>query len=184
MTLIEIIAAIAGLVCVWLTVKQNIWCWPIGLVQVGLYIYIFTSVKLYSDALLQIFFIVTSLYGWYMWLYGGKNKTELKVSVIGKKFILWVALILAVFPIFGFIMAKFLGASAPYPDAFTTVASIVATYLMAKKRLESWILWISVDVIAIGVYIYKDLYITSGLYAVFLCLAITGYIKWRKECVN
>ena len=78
-------------------------------------------------------------------------------------------------------MKKYLGAAAPYADAFTTVASIIATYLMAKKRLECWIFWITVDVVAIGVYLYKDLLITSGLYAVFLVLATLGYRQWRKS---
>ena len=181
MNAIELVAAISGLLCVWLTVRQNIWSWPVGLVQVLLYIYIFISVKLYSDAVLQVFFIVTSIYGWYQWLHGGTNKTELRVSVLGKNFYKWVLLCLVVFPVWGYLMKKYLGAAAPYADAFTTVASIIATYLMAKKRLECWIFWITVDVVAIGVYLYKDLLITSGLYAVFLVLATLGYRQWRKS---
>ena len=185
MTPIEVIASISGLLCVWLTVKQNIWCWPIGLVQVLLYIYIFVSVKLYSDALLQIFFVAISIYGWHQWLHGGKNRRELRVTSINTFFNRslwsWVAVVILVFPLMGYCMGRFLGASAPYADAFTTVASIVATYLMAKKYLQCWLFWITVDVIAIGVYIYKDLYITSGLYAVFLVLATLGYKTWRKS---
>lgn len=185
MTLIEIVASISGLICVWLTIKQNVWSWPVGLVQVALYIYIFIGVKLYSDAILQVFFIVTSLYGWYQWLRGGENKTELKVSIMKTgPLVTTFGLTLLIASIWGYAMHVFLGAAAPYPDAFIMVASIVATYLMAKKKVDCWKFWIVVDIVAIGVYAYKQLYITSGLYAVFLVLAFRGFNEWRKSYVQ
>lgn len=185
MSLIEIVAAVSGLLCVILTIKEKVASWPIGLVQVGLYIYIFWSVKLYSDAMLQVFFVITSIYGWYKWLYGGEQHTELKVSAQNKKeFLKWIWICMTITPAWGIIMKNYLNAAAPIPDSFILVASIIATYLMAKKKLECWFYWISVDVIAIGVYFYKKLYITSGLYAIFLVLAIIGLKTWRKSHVK
>lgn len=185
MTPIEVVAAISGILCVWLTIKQNVWSWPIGLVQVALYIYIFIGVKLYSDAILQVFFIVTSLYGWYQWLHGGENKTRIKVSLLKDSMLILIfGLTLIATAIWGYMMHRFLGAAAPYADAFILVASVVATYLMAKKKLECWWFWVVVDIAAICVYFYKQLYITSGLYVVFFVLAIRGLKEWSKSYVK
>jgi nicotinamide mononucleotide transporter len=174
MTLIESAAVVLGLLCVWLTVRQNIWCWPTGLGQVVLYIFIFYRVKLYSDLILHVIYVVMQIYGWYHWLHGGRNRGTLSVSTLTYRARL-------VWP--GYLMATFTDASVPYGDAFTTVASLIAQWLMARKRLESWLFWISVDVIAIGIYWYKGLQLTSGLYAVFLVLATVGLFAWRRSLV-
>lgn len=185
MSLIEIVAAVSGLLCVILTIKEKVASWPIGLVQVGLYIYIFWSVKLYSDAILQIFFVITSIYGWYKWMYGGEQHTELKVSSLDSSgMFIWSVLCLGLSAPWAYVMKRFFDAAAPLPDAFILIASIMATYLMAKKKLQCWVFWIAVDFVAIGVYLYKELYITSGLYAVFLVLAFIGLKTWRKSHVK
>lgn len=182
MTWIEVIAVIFGLICVWLTIRQNIWCWPTGLVQVTLYIAIFYHVKLYSDLLLHVIYVVLQIYGWYHWLHGGRGRQALPVSTLGRQAqIGWPAV--AVFGTlgWGYLMAKYTDAAVPYGDAFTTVASLIAQWLLARKRLESWLFWISVDVVAIGIYWYKSLYLTSGLYAVFLVFAMLGWATWRND---
>lgn len=182
MNWIEIVATIFGILCVWLTIRQNIWCWSTGLVQVGLYIYIFFDAKLYSDFILHIIYVVLGLYGWYHWLHGGKNKKELPVSLLPRKaLIIWIILAGIGTMCWGFLMGTLTDASVPYADAFTTVTSLIAQWLLAKKRLESWVFWIAVDIIAIGVYFYKQLYFTTGLYSVFLVLAVLGYIEWKKS---
>lgn len=94
---------------------------------------------------------------------------------------MWVFIAVAGTLLWGFVMKTLTDASVPYPDAFTTVASLIAQWLMARKRLESWCFWIAVDVVAIGVYFYKQLFFTTGLYAVFLILAIMGFLEWRKN---
>lgn len=182
MTLIEAVAVLFGLVCVWLTIRQNIWCWPTGLVQVALYIFIFYQVKLYSDLILHIVYVGMQLYGWHHWLHGGKNRGELSVSRLswrGKT--VWLSVVISGTLIWGYLMANFTDAAVPCGDAFTTVASLVAQWLMTRKRLESWFFWISVDVVAIGIYWYKGLLLTSGLYAIFLILATAGLIEWKKS---
>lgn len=178
---IEAAATIFGILAVWLTVRRNIWCWPAGLIQVLLYIYIFFTVKLYSDLILHIVYVFLQFYGWYSWLYGGQDHGKLEVSrLTGRSLAAWVITGFAGTLVWGWGMASFTDAALPYPDAFTTVMSLTATWLMAKKKLDSWYFWISVDVVAIGVYYFKDLYMTCGLYIVFLALATTGYFTWRK----
>jgi nicotinamide mononucleotide transporter len=182
MAWIELIAVVFGLTCVWLTIRQNIWCWPTGLGQVTLYIAIFYHVKLYSDLLLHVIYVVLQIYGWYHWLHGGKDRQALPVSALGiPSRIAWPAAALLGTLGWGYLMAKYTDAAVPYGDAFTTVASLIAQWLMARKRLESWLFWISVDVVAIGIYWYKSLYLTSGLYAVFLILATLGWFVWRND---
>jgi nicotinamide mononucleotide transporter len=180
-TAIEAVAVVFGLLCVGLTIRQNIWCWPTGLVQVALYIVIFYQVKLYSDLILHVIYVGMQLYGWYHWLHGGRNDGELCVTSLPplSRFMWPAATILVTFT-WGYLMSSYTDAAVPYGDAFTTVASLVAQWLMARKRLESWLFWFAVDVVAIGIYWHKSLYLTSGLYCVFLVLAVIGLFVWRK----
>lgn len=185
MTPIEIWATIFGVISVYLTVKENIWCWPTGLVMVTLYIFIFHDAKLYSDMILQIIYVFMQIYGWYYWVYGDKSKDKLPVTVLKPKvFIIWAISIVIGTAIWGYVMATYTDASFPFADGFITVASLVAQWFLSKKYLQSWWLWIVVDVIAIGVYGMKALYLTSGLYILFLGLAISGLIQWRKSHKN
>jgi nicotinamide mononucleotide transporter len=181
MNWIEWIAAICGLMCVWLTVRQNVLCWPIGLIQVVLYIGVFYAARLYSDLILHVIYVGMQIYGWYHWLYGGQKRTELKVSVLpGKVRSVWILTGIAATTVWGYLMATYTDAAAPYADAFIAVMSLIAQWLMARKKLESWHFWIVVDLVAIVVYLYKELFVTTGLYSVFLLLAITGYSQWKR----
>ncbi|MCR9115846.1 MAG: nicotinamide riboside transporter PnuC [bacterium] len=185
MTWIEGVAVVFGLLCVWLTIRQNIWCWPTGLVQVVLFIIIFYQVKLYSDLILHVIYVFMQIYGWRHWLHGGQKGDELPVtSLSGRSQWTWTGVTVVGTIVWGLGMATFTDAAIPFGDAFTTVASLVAQWLMARKRLESWYFWIAVDVIAIGIYWYKSLYLTSGLYAVFLVLACWGLFAWRRSLLQ
>lgn len=182
MTGVEALAVLFGLLCVWFSIRQNIWCWPTGLIQVTLYIYIFYDVKLYSDLILQVIYVGLQLYGWHHWLHGGKNRDELLLSRLeSRRLALWVAAAFAGTGGWGWVMATYTDASVPYWDAFTTVASLIALWLMIKKKVESWYFWIVVDIVAIGVYAYKSLLLTSGLYMVFLVMATAGLVSWRND---
>ncbi|MBN1185552.1 MAG: nicotinamide mononucleotide transporter [Bacteroidales bacterium] len=184
MTLIEGIATFFGLICVWLTIKENIWCWPTGLVQVFLYIFVFYNARLYSDMILHIIYVIISIYGWHHWLHPDRSKEPLKVTRTGKYIVLWIVICLFVAVIIGYFMQTYTNAAIPYADSFIMSASLVAQWLMARKKLESWLFWITVDVIAVGVYWIKELYITTGLYTVFLILAIMGFFEWRKSLLK
>ncbi|WP_431241375.1 nicotinamide riboside transporter PnuC [Flavobacterium sp. P21] len=178
-TVIEIFGAIFGFLAVYFTIRQNIWCWFFGLIQVMLYCFVFYTSKLYSDMILHIIYIFLQGYGWYSWKYGGANHDTLRISLLTKR-ILWVALTVFISILVGYFMDTRTDASCPYIDAFIMVASLVAQYLMIIKVLESWLFWIAVDVVAIGVYSYKELYFTAILYVLFLIMAIAGYLEWKK----
>lgn len=180
MTWIEGIATLFGLLCVWLTIKQNIWCWPTGLIQVFLYIFIFYEARLYADTFLHIIYVVLSIYGWITWY--GKVTRVLHVSHVERLYI-WIVVLIAGTLVWGYSLTAFTDASLPYIDSFIVMASLIAQWLMANKKLQSWFFWITADIVAIGVYGYKELYITSGLYSVFLIMAISGYYAWRKDLV-
>ncbi|MDB4293097.1 nicotinamide riboside transporter PnuC [Maribacter sp.] len=176
----EALATLFGFLAVFFTIRQNIWCWFFGLVQVALYTYIFFVAKLYSDMVLHVIYIFLQVWGWYSWKYSGYNNTELKVTKI-KMWPLWIALTCLGTVSLGFLMQSQTDAALPYPDAFTTAASLIAQYLMIKKKLGSWLLWIAVDSVAIGVYFNKSLYFTAVLYVAFLIMATIGYIEWKKS---
>lgn len=185
MTGIEAAAVLFGLLCVWLTVRQSIWCWPTGLVQVVLFIVIFYDAKLYSDCILHVIYVGLQIYGWYHWLHGGEDHGTLPVSTLTKRGkIAWPLVVLGGTIAWGYLMATLTDAAVPYGDAFTTVASLIAQWLMTQKKLESWLFWLAVDVIAIGIYWQKGLALTAGLYAVFLILALWGLLSWRQSFLD
>lgn len=178
-TTLEIFGAFFGFMAVYFTIKQNIWCWYFGLFQVILYCFIFYTAKLYSDMILHVVYVFLQVFGWYNWKYGGSNHSTLRITLI-KNEAFWIGSTILLSFCLGYIMQTKTDASFPYEDAFITIASLVAQYLMIKKVLHSWMFWIVVDVVAIGVYWYKGLYFTTGLYVLFLIMAVIGYLEWRK----
>ncbi|WP_460920721.1 nicotinamide riboside transporter PnuC [Pontibacter brevis] len=184
MNLVELTGVVTGIACVWLAAKQNVWTWPIGLVSVGMYVFVFYDARLYADMGLNAFYFVTSLYGWYVWLYGGKNHSERKVGRINKKELTVLLALGLVFTLgLGYFLDNYTDADLSYTDSATTAISLIGYWMMAKKQLENWIVWLVVDVVYVGVYTYKDLYLTSFLYFVFLLLSIKGYLDWKKDLV-
>lgn len=182
MSILEILTFVFGIACVWLTVKRNILCWPTGLIMVILYMVVCWQQKLYSDMGLQVIYIFMQAYGWYFWLHGGKDKGEKPITILSKRAILACSTIAIGGTIFlGWVMSEKTDASVPYYDAFTTIISLIAQWLMGRKVLESWIAWIVVDVVYLYVFFVKDLYLMLGLYVIFIFLATKGLIEWRKE---
>lgn len=182
MSPLEIIAAAVGAWSVWLSVRQNILSWPTGIVNVVLYTIVFYEAKLYADMGLQVIYAVLSIYGWYQWLYGGEGHTTLHVSRVSRTLAIRLAFIAATGAILlGSLLHRTTDAALPFMDSALTSASLVAQWMMTKKLLENWAVWISVDVLYVGMFIYKGLYVTAVLYAVFLCLAVKGWIDWRDS---
>lgn len=179
MTLIEIVASLFGLTSVWLTVKRNIWLWPSGMVMSGFYIFIFFEARLYSETILQAIFVVLQVYGWHRWLHGGRGDfpvSRLSLRQVGA----WLGGVVLGAAVLGRVMDAGFGAALPYPDAFVTMMSLSAQWLVGRKVLECWLGWISSDVVAIGIYMTKGLYPTAGLYSTFLVMSTIGWITWRK----
>ena len=179
---VEIIAAVLGATSVWLSVRQNIWSWPTGIANVALYFFVFHDAKLYADMGLQVVYAVLSVYGWYQWLYGGAGHTTLRVSrtspVLG---LVLAGIAIAGTVLLGTLLYRGTDASLPYLDSLLTSTSLVAQWMMTRKLLENWAVWIGVDVLYVGMFIYKELYVTAVLYAVFLGLATKGWTDWKRS---
>ena len=178
-TTLELFGAVFGFLAVYFTIKQNIWCWYFGLIQVILYCFVFYTAKLYSDMILHFIYIFLQVLGWYNWKYGGSNQSALRVTLVTNA-TFWIGLTVVVSLFLGYSMQSKTDASYPYADAFIMVASLVAQYLMIKKVVASWLFWIVVDVVGITIYCYKGLYFTTVLYVLFLIMAIIGYLEWKK----
>jgi nicotinamide mononucleotide transporter len=177
---LETVAALFGIISVYLSVRQNIWSWPTAIVNVGLYTFVFYQSRLYADMGLQVVYVVISFYGWYQWLYGGQGHTELKVSRTSRTLQIALAAIGIVSTfLLGTLLHRTTNAALPYLDSATTSTSLVAQWMMTKKLLENWLVWVAVDVVYIGMFIYKQLYVTSLLYLVFLVLSVMGYRQWK-----
>jgi nicotinamide mononucleotide transporter len=181
-TYLELLGVATGFLCVALTVRQNIWCWPIGIVSAVAYAFLFWTQRLYADAYLQVFFIGTSGYGWAWWLRGGPNHSRAPVSSLSaqQRWIWGVATLFAVVTVGG-LHARFTNADLPYWDALTSGTSVTAQLLMMRKKAECWPLWIGVDVLSVGIYVYKSLFPTAVLYALFLVLAALGWLEWNQS---
>ncbi len=181
-SLYEIAGTLSGILAVWLTTRQNIWCWPAGIVNVSLYAIVFYRSKLYADMALQLVYVALCLYGWYHWKHPGAQRTRLPVSRLRPRTAL--ALLVVGMPALaglGGFLSRRTDASLPYLDSATTVASLLAQWLQTRKVLENWHVWIVTDLVYIAMYVYKDLFLTAGLYLVFTALAIVGLREWRKS---
>ena len=182
MSTLELFAAVVGAISVYLSVRQNIWSWPTAIVNVVLYSLVFYEAKLYADMGLQVIYAALSIYGWYEWLYGGENRTKLHVTVTGWRLgASLTAISLAGSVALGFLLRGATDAALPFMDSFLSSTSLVAQWMMTRKKLENWLVWIAVDVLYVGMFIFKRLYLTAGLYFVFLVLAVRGYIDWRRS---
>lgn len=178
---LEWVATGFGLACVILTIRQNIWCWPTGLAQVLLFIFVFYDARLYSDVLLHIVYVGLQIYGWYTWLHGSAGGGELRVTRIGgAAFAAWLIAGVVGTILIGTAMLRWTNADLPYWDASILMLSLIAQWLLAHKALESWIFWLVVDVLAIGLYAVKALYPTTALYTLFLVLAVIGFAQWKR----
>lgn len=183
MGLTEVCGFITGAACVWLTVKENIWNWPIGVANSAFYVALFFRARLYADMGLQVVYIVLGLLGWYWWLHGGEHRARLLVSRTGR---MTGVILFALLVAFTLGMTQFLRSvhdSAPFWDALTTGLSLVAQYMLTKKLLENWYVWIAADIIYIVLYASKHLYLTSALYAVFLAMCVLGLREWRRSAI-
>ena len=186
--LIETLGVITGIVNVWLLARQNIWNWPVGLANNALYVAVFVTSGLYGDAGLQLVFMVLGTIGWWNWWQAAKTPTqkgavaELRVQAASPSTWAWL-LPVTIFSALGlrWFLARFTNSTVPGWDGLTTALSLAATYLQIKKLLETWWLWILVDLIYIPLYYSKDLWRTSLLYVVFLALCVMGLRQWQRE---
>lgn len=180
-TSLEAFSVITGAMCVWLTVKESVWNFPISLVNVVAFGVVFFKARLFADAGLQVIFFVLTVQGWYLWLYGGREKSRLEITRSPMMEGSIVALCGVVVSVMLMLYLRHIGGASPAWDAITTALSLAAQYLLNQKRLENWFCWIAADLIYIPLYAYKELWLTALLYSVFLCMAIIGLIHWRAN---
>lgn len=181
---IELTGAILGFIYIFLEIKENRIMWPVGLLTSVFYVYVFYVAKFYADMSLQFYYIFISIYGWHIWINGGKkqNKEKLPVSRLDKVLAFKLSgIFIIVFAIISFILVNYTDSPLPYWDSFTTAGSIIATWMLAHKIIEQWWVWIVVNFVSAGLYIYKDLYATTGLFVVYGILCFWGMSEWRKN---
>ena len=180
-TWLEVIGVITGLLCVYLAAKNNIWNWPFAIVSVTIYIFIFFEARLFADMGLQFYFFVVNIYGWYYWSRKPVTESKTPVTRITRKEILLAVPAVLIFTFILGSLLKYTTASYPYIDSFCTACSLVAQVFLARKVVENWLIWIFVDIIYVGVYLFKDLQLTALMYAIYVIIAIMGYMDWKKE---
>ena len=178
---LELIAVALGLANIGLLVRRSIWNYPFGMAMVALYIAIFWEAKLYSEAVLQVFFFAVQGWGWRLWAQAGGLEQAVAVYWMGRRArLVSLFAVVAIALGLGTLMHSFTDAAMPFADAAITGGSVVAQVLLSVRRIENWLLWIAVDVGAIALYIDRGLLLTAGLYCAFLVLAILGLIRWIR----
>jgi nicotinamide mononucleotide transporter len=177
----ELAGFISGALCVWLLVRQNIWNWPIGIANNIVYVVVFYKSGLFADSGLQFIYMAIAFYGWWNWLHGGVDHSALKVNRASPYGLLGYLAIAAVSTlILYWLLRRFTPSTVPFADGLTTALFLTAQYMMSRKLLENWWFWITGDALVIGLYVYKHLYLTSVLYAVFLAMCVAGLWEWQK----
>ena len=182
MRFVEAAAVLLTLASVIFQIYENIWGWPTTIAGVTLYAILFYHERLYADMCLQGIYITLAIYGWYEWLRGGAAKSERKVSNASIRIQVIAYAIGAIGSIIlGFTFRYATNAALPFLDSTLSAFSLVAQWMLARKYLENWIIWIAVDVVYVGMFIFKHLYMTAGLYVVFMVLCARGYLEWKRS---
>ena len=179
--LLEWTGFISGVIGVWLTSRQNPWCFPVGLANVWISLFLFFEQQLYADTLQQAVYILLLGIGWFNWTRKKKDKSALQISwSTTPERLLTLLAICCITLLLGFMLNRHTDASFPWLDSFATALSFTAQFLIARKKIENWLLWIPVNLIYIGIYFQKDLFLYVVLFTVYLGLAINGFLAWIK----
>lgn len=186
MLLVEIIGTLVGLLYLWLEYRASIYLWVASVVMPAIYLFIYYDAGLYADFGINLYYLIIALYGWAAWRYGfslgkGMQGEELPISHCPRK--LWLplaTLTTLLFVAIAWVLINLTDSTVPYADAFTTALSVVGMWMLARKYIEQWWVWLVVDVASAALYIYKDLYFTAALYAFYAVVVFFGYRKWKK----
>jgi nicotinamide mononucleotide transporter len=182
MTWTEILGFVTGAASVLLAVRESVWNWPVGIANNIFFLILFWKAKLYADAILQIVYIVISIFGWWNWVRGGAGHSELPISRTSARSLIGLALATAAATaLLTAALHRFTDSAVPFWDGITTALSLTAQYMLSRKLLENWFVWMTADVIYIALYAYKSLYLTGVLYLLFFAMCIAGYVGWKKS---
>ncbi len=182
--ILQIIGVALGLLYLWLEYKADIRLWIVGLIMPVVHGVLYYRSGLYADCSMQVYYILAGLYGWLVWRNAPrtKEKTALHIShtpwrmlpaLVGVYGVIHVAIY--------FILVRFTDSTVPFWDSLTTALCIIAYWMLSRKYVEQWLVWLAVDVVTVGLYIYKGIPLTAGLYAIYSLLAVSGYLRWRKQ---
>lgn len=179
-SILEIVGVVTAIFYVILATKGNKWCFVFGLISSSIYVYLTLVLKLYFDFGINLYYVVMSFYGWFAWSNKQKGDSIAIITMSNNSFLgIGIVGIIISF-ILAWAATQFSDAALPYLDSFTTIFSIVATYLVVKKYIENWLIWVVVDLVSTGMYFYKELYLTSLLFLIYTLIALFGFLKWKK----
>jgi nicotinamide mononucleotide transporter len=176
---LELVAVLFGIAGVYLSIRESIWNWPVGMINVALYAILFLDQRLYANAALQVVYFALSGYGWYVWKFGGTSGGTLLVTWAPRRLRWRAALATIAVWIVLLVATRLFGGKMPVLDAGTTAVSLVAEWMLAKKFIDNWVLWIGVDAVYVGMLLSAHLYLTTVNYAIYFALAVYGYARWR-----
>lgn len=179
---LELLSFVLSIITVVLNIRQNHWAWLFAIASSAMYGVVFFGARLYGDMGLQVVFVLVSIWGWYEWLYGGEQHAGLPVTHASKAG--WgygIAAWLAAFAVLAIFLARYTNTDVPNIDGFLTAGSLLGQVLLSRKKVENWIVWIVVDILYVGLYVYKDLHLTAILYALFVVLASIGLATWYRD---
>jgi nicotinamide mononucleotide transporter len=180
---VEVLGVVLSIIYLVLSIRQHIFLWPVGIMSAVMYVIVFFESKFYADMGLNVYYFFISIYGWINWSGATrKEQRSLPVTSAGKQRAMILLLVmLGFFIVIGYLLDRYTDSPLPYWDALTTAGSIVATWMLTRKILEHWIVWILVDLISMGLYIYRGLYPTAFLFLVYTIMAVVGYLEWRRS---
>lgn len=182
MQTIEMIGAVIGLLYLYLEYKANKWLWPVGVVMPVVYVWIFFQNKFYADMGVNIYYFFASIYGWIYWTrHKRQEEVELPVTHTPRRHLLPLAVTgVILFAVIALILVRYTDSPVPYGDSFTTALSILGMWLLARKHVEQWLFWFVVNVVSCGLYLWKGLYPTATLFAIYSVISVFGYFKWKR----
>ena len=179
---VEIVGVILSLIYIYLSIEQKISLWIFGFLSSALYIVVFFQTKFYADMSLQFYYLVISVYGWFSWKHGETASVqELTVTTTSKRLIFQLGVAsIGIYGIYYLVLAKFTDSCIPKADSLVGMLSVIGTWMLARKLIENWLVWIVADGIAVGLFIYKGLYPTAVLFIIYTAMAVVGYFQWKK----
>ena len=182
-TWLEIVAVALSIAMVWCNLRVNATGWPLAIGSSALYGVLFAASRLYGEATLQLLFIVVGFWGWWQWLRGrGGDGQPLRVHRMSKRQIVWISsLTLAAWPVLGLVLQHYTDSDVPYLDALPTAGSVAGQFLLGRKLIENWLVWLAVNVFSVGLFAVKGLWLTVFLYALFAALSVVGWRVWRAR---
>lgn len=187
MSLWELAAVLLAIAYLLLAVRERLLCWYCAFISTGIYTVIFWDVSLLMESALNIYYMAMAVYGWYQWKYGGAAQTDANrkgvtiASLSRAEHLTIIIAIAALSLISGYLLSAYSQAAWPYVDSFTTWGSVITTYLVARKFLENWLYWIVIDTVSIPLYLDRGLNLTALLFAIYVLIAIAGYVSWRNH---